>query len=779
MSKQRKIDPVKSRKAGISPKAKLFNRVDIVLEAIWLAVVFFIPIFFLRGMHNVFEIPKNILFQSLVEILLFVYLLKLMLYGWPGKQVLWQRIRYLIPGFIFIIVLGVSTILSQVHWFSFWGSWERKMGYLAWLHFFIFALILLINTRKQSQIYRLIIAILFSCVFVVIYGIIQALGLDPFAWTLDPFVVKRIFSSIGQPNFLGSWLLLVIPLALYGVIKRPYFRNSKNFSLGIKILCFILLILLVWSLFLTKSRGAWVGFVALLGFMTVFLLWQKNKKLIIIPILSVLLIAILIVFLNQAEIDKEKISHSPFLSRLQSFTDLKEAGNYRLMHWQASLDLIKQKPIFGYGLGAQRFNFPKYYTPEFAVYEKPNIYLDYAHNDILDVLLASGVLGLAAYLFFIGYIFWQGLRYYLQKNKNGILVLLILSALFGYLVSILFSFHVMSTMVYFWLFIVLVIALTQDLKPMPRLRASKGLTPKKGLIILLLLSFLLVCLWQFNTRLYLSSHYFFNAKKAKAMGNVNRSIDYHIRAIKFSPNNPYFRQEFALSLYQFSSFISTPAEPLPELTLLNNSAPGGIAAERHLTGLTPDLNKKLEWLNLGIENILAIPEHIRPIESLIWLPWLKTEKAYITRQENDFVEAEKLYEAVAFFSPQTALIYNKWCDLEIYQEKWFQAAAMCEKALALYPDIEHPHMNAEHRRDVVDEMVSAYINLTNIYQYLGQTQKAIDIAEKSSYVIVKAYSPHSPLILKYIYTRLSSLYQKVGDEDLFNTYFQKAKNINQ
>lgn len=728
-----------------------YRKIDRALEVIWLAIIFFIPLYFDRNLYNVFEIPKNILFQGLVEILLFVYIIKLILQVRPAIEVIKKRIKYFIPAIIFIIVLGISTLLSQVQWFSFWGSWERRMGYLAWLHFFVFGFILFLELKHKKQIYRILFTMAFSSVFVVLYGFIQALGFDPFSWTEDPFKVKRIFSSVGQANFLGSWLLLVIPIALYGIFKK---------HAAIKVFSGILLVLLIYALILTKSRGAWVGLIALIGFISTLYLWRLKKVLVVIPLVCFIALVSFIVFLNSVDIDKTKW-RTPFLNRITTFADLEQAGNYRLMHWRASLDLIGQKPVIGYGLGAQRFHFPKYYQPEFAIYEKPNIYLDYAHNDILDILLAAGFIGLLGYLFLIGSVFFKGLKYFFRKEKNSILVFLLLSGLFAYLISILFSFHVMSTLVYFWVFIVLVVVIIERLIKSggdfsSYLHTNNALTPKKSLYILLILIFLINSLWYFNARLYISGSSLLEARKAQSYGNWKDAFTYHEKAIQFSANDPYFHQEYALSLYQSSFLIPVSLEQTDDLSQAQK--------------------QKLDILNLGIAQIYSIPKSIQPIEALIWMPWLKAEKANVTKNESDFEEAEKAYKLVADFSPGTALIYSQWCNLKIYRNKWDDARDMCEKALSLYPDIDHPHLNFKHKQNVADEAVSVYLNLANIYKQLNDIDMAIDRAEKSVYVINKVYPSPNPAILQQSYRILSILYDKNGDEGQAKFYKEKLTN---
>jgi len=711
---------------------KIKKIIDIALEALWLAIIFFIPVFFLRQCHNIFEIPKNILFQILTEILLFFYIVKVILF--PRNRDRWAKIKSFWPAFVFILILGISTIFSQVKWFSFWGSWERRMGFLAWLHFFVFSLILFLNLKSRKQIYRILISIIFSSILVVFYGLIQSQGWDIFGWTYDPFARGRIFSTIGQPNFLGSWLLLTLPIPLVFL----YRRNFKT-----KILSLFLFLLLLYTLFLTKSRGAMVGLIFLFGFLVFMWIWKKNKKLIIIPILCFLFI-LLLLFFSQTNVQKfnESPVSLPFLARIQSFTNLQEAGQYRLEHWRASLDLIKQRPILGYGIATQRFNFPKYYQPEFAVYEKPNIYLDYAHNDILDILLSAGFFGLISYLMLIIYVFARGWKYFLNKSEkpdSQIIVLVLMAGLFGYLTSILFSFHVMSTLLYFWVFCVLIIVLSQPSRIILK-KSNQGkelnLTSFKSLLIIFFLLLIIGSIYFCNFKLLLSSSFLMEARKAKANNDWTESISQHERAIYFSKSDPYFRQEFGLTLYQGARLSS--------------------ASQR----------QRLEWINTGIQNIRAIPEKTRPIESLVWLPWLMTVKAELTQKESDFDEAERYFQKVANFTPQTALIYNKWAELKIARQDDEGAIEMANKALSLYPDLSHPHLNQEHLQNITEEIALVHMNLIRVYKEQQKLDEALDYCSKSIYLIVKAFPSPYPSFLVYFYQQMIFIFQEKGENDM-------------
>ena len=82
---------------------KIRKIIDIVIEALWLAIIFFIPIFLFRQCHNIFEIPKNILFQILTEVLLFFYIVKVIIFRQSKNN--WVKIKSFLPAFIFIFIL--------------------------------------------------------------------------------------------------------------------------------------------------------------------------------------------------------------------------------------------------------------------------------------------------------------------------------------------------------------------------------------------------------------------------------------------------------------------------------------------------------------------------------------------------------------------------------------------------------------------------------------------------------------------------------------------------
>ncbi|MBU4369336.1 O-antigen ligase family protein [Patescibacteria group bacterium] len=487
---------------------KVFNY---IIEIGWLLIFAFSPVFFAPFVHGTWQIGESFLFQVLVEILCFVWIIKLIgtpVRLWRTGQALehWNpsppladgagigtlkkiflKLKPVLPAIIFIFILGLAAIFSQSFHYSFWGYYSRKMGYLIWLHFFIFFLILFFNLKTKKQIARIFYIITLTASLVVIYGFLQVFGFDFFNWSEPPSLGYRVFSTLGQPNFLASWLLLSFPAVLWIIfryssqhhLKAPLFSTFKkekkehldkttNTSFLKKVffrpifVCLSLLTVII--LVLTQSRGGWIGFFLALFFFIIIFSWQKNqKRLAILLFIFLVLFSFFILALNMSPLQIRPTDHL-LTARVKTLSHLTDAGRLRFIWWQNSFDLIKQKPVLGFGPETQHLNFPQYYEPEYAALEGINQMPDRAHNDILDMTLMSGILGLISYLFLIFWVFFSGLKYIFQKSHSEFkvyslrfIVLVLLAGLTGYLISLQFSFHVIPTAVYFWGYLAIIL----------------------------------------------------------------------------------------------------------------------------------------------------------------------------------------------------------------------------------------------------------------------------------------------------------------------------------
>ncbi len=117
------------------------------------------------------------------------------------------------------------------------------------------------------------------------------------------------------------------------------------------------------------------------------------------------------------------------LRRLTTITELQSGtGKVRGLIWQGAVELIKPhapikfpdgsqdalnflRPLIGYGPESMYVAYNSFYPPELGHYESRTASPDRSHNETLDSIIITGVLGLAVYLFtFVSFFYW-GLRW--------------------------------------------------------------------------------------------------------------------------------------------------------------------------------------------------------------------------------------------------------------------------------------------------------------------------------------------------------------------------------
>ncbi len=453
-------------------KQRILRAIDLLMEIGWLAIFFFLPLFFFPFVHGSWEISETFLTMTLVEIICFLWLVKAVIKWKVDFE--FKKIKFILPAVIFIFILGLAMIWTQSPYYSFWGSYVRKMGYLMWLHFFLFFLILFFNLKTSKQIVRVFYVIASVAGIVAVYGFLQVFGMDFFHWSESPSLGHRVFSTFGQPNFLASWLLLALPIILwlFFSISRSLNRSDlaennvfKKVFLRPIFICLFLLSLII--LVLTQSRGAWIGFFFASFFFIIIFSWQKKKKTLVVFLLIFFILSMVFLTILNARPLMTREGDNPLIVRLKTLSNLSGAGQLRLIWWKNSLDLIKQRPLLGYGPETQELIFAKYYQPEYAALEGINQMPDRAHNDFLDVLLISGILGLISYMFLIVSVFWLGLKYIFKRTLleftvygSRFMVLVLLTGLFGYLISLQFSFHFIPAAAYFWAYLAIILKIT-------------------------------------------------------------------------------------------------------------------------------------------------------------------------------------------------------------------------------------------------------------------------------------------------------------------------------
>ena len=345
----------------------------------------FTPLLVWNKLFFPYVATKAFVFYFLIEILLVIFLFSL--YKNPKRFVI-KKDWILYSLLIFTGISILAGIFGVDFYISFWSMFERMDGIFNFLHFIAFFILLRAIFNNETQWIKFLRIAIFASFTVTSYGIYQHL-----------FVLgaeERIYSTIGNPIYLASYLIPHIFLGFYLISSKLSRFNLDNLNLdNLKSfwLWFYVVItgLNIWALFLTQTRGAILGFLAgLIIFGILLIIFSQNKKkLIFLFILPILIITFYVIGLlwNSVPIERFKTS---FINPDQT----------RILQWQTAYKSFLERPILGFGSGNYLIAQNKSYNPEILRFT--GVKWDRAHNKILEIAVDSGIAGLISYLFIFG-----------------------------------------------------------------------------------------------------------------------------------------------------------------------------------------------------------------------------------------------------------------------------------------------------------------------------------------------------------------------------------------
>ena len=170
------------------------------------------------------------------------------------------------------------------------------------------------------------------------------------------------------------------------------------------------------GLLANKSRGAWLTCLALCPIVSWEYIKRDSKKLTVFALLIVSFFGF--IALNPTY-------NQRFRSITNTTTDISNAD--RIWSWKSTKNMITDNPILGVGFDQFRpVYIAKYKFPQ----EGQN--LVHTHNNFLQILAETGIVGLVGLIYMLGYFLWRSFKDYF-KNKNPY-DLLICSTIIGYLI---------------------------------------------------------------------------------------------------------------------------------------------------------------------------------------------------------------------------------------------------------------------------------------------------------------------------------------------------------
>ncbi len=354
-------------------------------------------IYFLLASSALFLLVNKYPYFSIFSILILVFLGALFLfYKGSITSVHLSALGILLIIYIYFILSYFVTNQTFSNFLSY--EFLRYDGNFFFCYIPFFALAIpYFNYEKVLRIYFAFIFFTFSLLSIA--GIIAILTRN-----YSPILLNDKYSGLmlvglnNTHNATGSVYALVSLFALVFTLKA--FKKQKIYYIIILLLC-------LFGLIMTQSRGSYLGFI--IG--ALFVIWLHYKSILkfISTVAVMLAVSIPLIFFTNL--------HERFIKMID-FTDTE---NYtiitRINLWKKALFLFKQSPIFGVGFG--RFNdisyninnygyslirmdefvgIPKvFYTFQSQDFDFSSAH---AHNSYLQFLAETGVIGLGLIIIF-------------------------------------------------------------------------------------------------------------------------------------------------------------------------------------------------------------------------------------------------------------------------------------------------------------------------------------------------------------------------------------------
>ena len=280
------------------------------------------------------------------------------------------------------VMLGIAVFFGSILIAALLSGDYENIGKTGKLIYYSMPFFMLAYLSSRGDIQKGVKTALFTIVVIVfIFSSYEYFGLD----------MARIKGLLRNTNLSAAALGLLLPLVVYFFYKEAD-RKSK-------ILYFSFLMMTLFSLYVTKTRGLFVA----IGIVLIILFIKKLNK-IIWPLLiaGVLCLYFSAEFLN-------------IMQLMQRSYDME-----RLYAYQASIQMWIDNPLIGVGIEHWAETYKNEYFPVGA-----REHLMHSHNIYLFFLSSMGIIG------FIGlvYLFFKILRYFYLNSHNNIYYISGLSAM--------------------------------------------------------------------------------------------------------------------------------------------------------------------------------------------------------------------------------------------------------------------------------------------------------------------------------------------------------------
>jgi len=343
-----------------------------------------------------------------------------------------------------------------------------------WLCYLCLALGAALLLRDRRSWHKAWAISLVASGIVSLYGVLQFFDYDLFEWGIFPWALplRRVCASLGNPNFLGGYLVLTVPLTLAALASMKGLRGSGWILLCFCVqalaagLCFArggspyvleLLEMRGWSdsagLRLVLSALEAAFFIAPVFVYFLLKRWKHERLYPLLVLLGFQCTALaltfsvgslaataagcLVIFVlwTASRLRREGLTRSSrkpllvlglivlivlvsFYPASRFMLQYRARTVYeRLQMYRGTVEMIAERPLAGFGPGMFSVFFPDHRPIQLALYLPPGEwFVDHGHSEYLELTSEFGLVGLALFFWIVLAALWPGFKNALPRS---------------------------------------------------------------------------------------------------------------------------------------------------------------------------------------------------------------------------------------------------------------------------------------------------------------------------------------------------------------------------
>ena len=414
------------------------------------------------------------------------------------------------------------------------------------------------------------------------------------------------------------------------------------------------------------------------------------------------------------------------------------------MAWDTSWKGWKDRFVLGYGWENYNIAFNKYFHPEIFIDNGSQLWFDRAHNTIFDIAVATGIIGLIAYI----NIFILALSYLFKNIKKDFdFSAILIALLIAHFIQNIFVFDVLSTFII--LFSVLAVIGYLGNQKYEEKEKPEDFTDNFGVKITIIIVVLV---------LVLLSIQYFNLKPLKANETAILGLMYG-SSNKLPESMKYFGEAIEMGTYQ-SQEVRRKAV---DMVIQNNKMPeDGDKAQEVVA------RENFKFAKKQIED--NIREHPSDVQDYMYFMMLLNRNAQLN--PNNLAEVIRIGKKALKLSPTRAHIYFEMGQAELNRGNIEEGIRYFTKAVELNPRTMESQWNLMTayslvgQQDKVDEVRNNIEELGYRFRKLAQFQRIYAIYSRGNRLDKMAETlektlEQAPTVNGY--TTLASVYRDMGD----------------